>query len=178
MSATTPSPQFIHASALVIGEWGVLLRGAAGAGKSSLAQFLIDAGAQAGHFARLIGDDRIGLVRCGDWLIASAHPHIAGRIEFRGIGIRQVPHFPRAVLGLVIDLLPEPPARLPLPEESRTVILGATLPRLAAPARPDAAIRAGLLREALCQFKARTPPRERGESSTAAPIFAPKSMAD
>ena len=45
--AVVPLPSTIHASAVVIGETGVLIRGASGAGKSTLARSLIAAGAVA-----------------------------------------------------------------------------------------------------------------------------------
>lgn len=59
--ASTGDPQLVcvHGTAAVVGEAGVLIRGASGAGKSSLALALVDAAAARGLFARLVGDDRI-----------------------------------------------------------------------------------------------------------------------
>ena len=48
----------LHATALVVGESGVLLRGPSGAGKSSLALALIWAARERAVFAALIADDR------------------------------------------------------------------------------------------------------------------------
>jgi HPr kinase/phosphorylase len=49
----------IHASAVLVGARAVLIRGPAGAGKSSLAYALIRAADAGLPFARLVGDDRV-----------------------------------------------------------------------------------------------------------------------
>ncbi len=121
----------IHASAVVIGEAGLLIRGASGAGKSQLALALLAAARASGRFARLVGDDRIRLATSGGRLIAAPHPEIAGLVERRGLGLAPVAHEGAAVIRLVIDCLEEEPARLPEPEELVTQIAGVTLPRLA-----------------------------------------------
>jgi HPr kinase/phosphorylase len=99
-----PLPSTIHASAVVIGETGILIRGASGAGKSSLARSLIAAGELRGQHARLVGDDRIRLKAASGRLIAASHPEIAGKIETRGRGILEVAHEPAALIQLVVDL--------------------------------------------------------------------------
>ena len=48
----------VHASALVVGEAGVLIRGPSGSGKSSLALALLALADNRRSFVRLIGDDR------------------------------------------------------------------------------------------------------------------------
>jgi HPr kinase/phosphorylase len=123
----------IHGDALLIGENGVLLRGASGIGKSALTLTLVEFANARGVFARLIGDDRLELSARHGRLIARPHPTIAGLIEARGLGILSVPHEPAGVIRLVVDLIgagsPLAP-RLP-PEESRAIkICGILLPRL------------------------------------------------
>lgn len=118
-----------HATALVIGEKGVLLTGASGAGKSALAERLVAEARARGLFARLIGDDRIALAVEKGRLIASCHPAIQGRIERRGIGIIAVDSLEKAVLGGVVTL-EAAPARLPEPEARHVEIEGVRLPRL------------------------------------------------
>ncbi len=76
----------IHANALLLGSAGVLLRGPSGAGKSGLGLELIHLAQGRGLFARLIGDDRVALVRRHGRLVARPHPAIAGAIEERGRG--------------------------------------------------------------------------------------------
>lgn len=109
----------LHATAIVIHEAGVLIRGASGAGKSALALALIDFAHMRGAFACLVGDDRLRLCATHGRLIARGHPSIAGRIEQRGVGILSIPFVAAAVVRLIVDLVPPPDApRLPEPAEA------------------------------------------------------------
>jgi HPr kinase/phosphorylase len=122
----------LHASAVVIGEAGVLIFGPSGAGKSSLAFALIAAADHAGLFARLVGDDRIGIQSLGGRLIARGHPSILGKIERRGHGIFEMPFLSAAVVRLVIGLSPEDEVlpRYPEEEDVHIELAGVTLPFL------------------------------------------------
>ena len=51
----------IHASAVAIGEAGILIRGPSGCGKSSVARDLIFTAGLKSLFAALVGDDRINI---------------------------------------------------------------------------------------------------------------------
>ncbi len=126
----------VHASAVLAGARAVLIRGPPGAGKSRLA-FALLAAAQTGliPFARLIGDDRVHIESCHGRLLVRPAAALAGLIEVRGVGIRQVPHEPVGAVGLLIDLAAEDAARVP--EATDTVILGIALPQLAVAARAD-----------------------------------------
>jgi serine kinase of HPr protein (carbohydrate metabolism regulator) len=93
----------IHASAVVVGDRGVLVRGASGAGKSSLALALV---AAFGARAVLVADDRVALSAAGGRLVATAPAAIAGAMEVRGLGIIAAPHLSPAVIDLVVDLVP------------------------------------------------------------------------
>ncbi|HWG04096.1 MAG TPA: HPr kinase/phosphatase C-terminal domain-containing protein [Beijerinckiaceae bacterium] len=148
LTATEPSaPSAIHATAVAVGESGILIRGASGAGKSRLALAVIDEAHRRGLFARLIGDDRVTLTFSGGRLLAHAHPSIAGLIEERGAGILAVAHEASAVVRAVVDLADERSERSPrLPDaaEKSADIGGVPLPRLSLePSRPasDAAVR-------------------------------------
>lgn len=103
----------LHATCLVIGEAGVLLRGPSGAGKSTLARRLISAALRGGRYASLVGDDRVRLEAVAGRLIARPHPAIAGRLEVRGVGLTRVVHEPGAVVRLIVDCGTEPLDRLP-----------------------------------------------------------------
>lgn len=140
-----PAPPAIHATAVVVGETGVLLRGPSGAGKSALALALIEIGARRGLFARLVADDRVRLAAVGGRLLAAPHPAIAGRIERRGQGIEALPHLPRAVIGLVVDIAADAP-RLPEPADRRATIAGVEIDRMAVGGDPLAAAAAILAR--------------------------------
>ncbi|MGO9136009.1 MAG: HPr kinase/phosphorylase [Methylovirgula sp.] len=125
----------LHATAVVIGETGLLIRGPSGAGKSNLAHALIAYAAQIGQFGRLIGDDRILLSAANGRLIARGHGAALGMIELRGQGIVSMRFEPAAVLGFVIDLVaPEEALRYPDVNERQIELCGVKLRRLALPA--------------------------------------------
>ncbi len=79
----------VHASAVLVGEHGVLIRGASGSGKSSLVLGLIDRDPSS---TRLIADDRVHLDADRGRLVAAAPDTIAGKLEVRGQGIVEVAH--------------------------------------------------------------------------------------
>jgi serine kinase of HPr protein (carbohydrate metabolism regulator) len=121
----------IHASAVRIGDRGVLIRGPSGAGKSRLAFDLIVAG-RAGQIpdAVLVGDDRVHLdLRDGRLMVRPAEA-IEGLIEIRGLGIRRCAYVREACIGLVVDLSAADAERLPPPEALSIEIFGVKLPRI------------------------------------------------
>lgn len=124
----TPS---IHASAVLIGDRGVLIRGPSGSGKSRLAFDLILAG-RAGQLpaATLIGDDRVRLTARNGRLVVQGVPELAGMIEIRGLGIRTIGFADQAPVELVVDLSAPDADRLPLPEALKTLISGHEIPRI------------------------------------------------
>jgi len=129
----------VHASAVLVGARAVLIRGPSGAGKSRLALALIEA-ARTGtlRFARLVGDDRVHLEPANGRLLVRPAEPLAGLIEIRGVGIRQIDHEPSAVVGLVVDLAAADAERLPETERQHAVIAGINLPRLAIAAGDEA----------------------------------------
>lgn len=131
MSVEAATPVSIHASGVVIRESGIVIRGASGAGKSSLALALLDAAAQTALFGALIGDDRLLLSVFHGRLIARGHPAIYGQIEQRGVGILQISAEP-AVVRFVVDILP-PDQTLRYPEaiNPSVTLCGIDLPLLA-----------------------------------------------
>jgi serine kinase of HPr protein (carbohydrate metabolism regulator) len=131
---TDGSGASIHASAVVIGERAVLIRGESGTGKSRLAFDLILAG-RAGQIAetRLVADDRAKVrVRDGA-LIVEPVAELAGLIEVRGLGIRRCQFAAEAPVGLVIDLGASDSSRLPRPAALVTVIRGVEVARIPVP---------------------------------------------
>ena len=125
---TSPS---VHASAVLVGDRAVLIRGPSGSGKSRLAFELILAG-RSGQVpsAILVGDDRVRLDTSGGKLIVRPAPELAGLIEVRGLGIRRIEHIGEAPVGLVVDLGADDAARLPAAEALTTQIDGVELPRI------------------------------------------------
>jgi HPr kinase/phosphorylase len=121
----------VHASAVAVGDLGILIRGGSGAGKSRLAFDLILAGA-AGQIppVRLIGDDRVVLTGENGGLIAQPAPALVGLLEIRGLGVRRCSHIARAKVGLVVDLGAADGARLPEAGSLRTTVGDVVLPRI------------------------------------------------
>jgi serine kinase of HPr protein (carbohydrate metabolism regulator) len=120
----------IHATAIAIGEAGILIRGASGSGKSTLALALITLAGQAGRFARLVADDRTELAAAGDRLVARPVAPLEGIVERRGLGLTPEPSAGAVVVRLIVDLSPEEPARMPEPEDLVDSLVGVDLPRL------------------------------------------------
>ena len=129
-------PPTVHATAIVIGESGVLIRGASGAGKTSLAFALVDAARRSGRYAAFVADDRVALTTMNGRLVARCPETIAGLAERRGHGIEEVEHVSAAVIRLVADLVDAGMVvRLPEAVEEEVEIDGLRLPRQAIPAR-------------------------------------------
>ncbi len=138
-----PKAAYMHANALLIGETGLLVRGASGSGKSALTLRLVGWGKSNRSYARLIGDDRVALASRGGRLVARPHPAIAGLIEMRGVGLIRVDFEAAGVIRAVIDLAPpggQGHPRHPLSDSGSTQICGVSLPRCAAEIRDSAVV--------------------------------------
>ncbi|MFD1195809.1 HPr kinase/phosphorylase [Seohaeicola saemankumensis] len=117
----------LHATTVALHGAGVLIKGASGQGKSSLALHLMALG------AGLVADDRTCIWREdhgaeGGQIVADAPDVLRGRIEARGIGILGAAAVGPCRIGLIVDLDRTEEARLP---PFRTAeILGIALPLL------------------------------------------------
>jgi serine kinase of HPr protein (carbohydrate metabolism regulator) len=96
----------VHATALLIGDRGILITGVSGAGKTTLALALIERFAMPGRLSRLVGDDQLFASAKGGRLVCRAPASIAGLVEVHGIGPRAVPCEPALVVDLVLRLVP------------------------------------------------------------------------
>ena len=121
----------VHASAVLVGNRAVLIRGPSGSGKSRLAFDLILAG-RTGQLplAVLVGDDRVHLDTMAGELWVRPAAELAGLIEVRGLGIRRCDFVWEAVVGLVVDLAAADAERLPPPEVLEVRLNGVLLPRI------------------------------------------------
>jgi serine kinase of HPr protein (carbohydrate metabolism regulator) len=110
-----------QATCVAIGGRAMVIEGAPGSGKSSLALALIDRG------AALVGDDGVLLELRGERLWALPPPNIEGLLEIRNVGLVRM----RAVsapVALVLRLDREAPRHLEA--ASQTVLAGTALPVL------------------------------------------------
>jgi HPr kinase/phosphorylase len=126
----------LHATTIALNETAVLIRGASGSGKSSLAlQILETAGTGLRDHvlaASLVADDQTELVLRSGQLFASPPKALEGLIEVRGQGILKVAFLRELPLVLVVDLKPAASIeRLPDERDLWTEILGVALPRVA-----------------------------------------------
>lgn len=101
------SESIVHASCVSHQGRGLLILGAAGSGKSSLALEMM------AHGAMLVADDRTLLRLQGDGLVADCPEAIRGRIEARGVGILNARAAGQVPLALAVDLDRPEPERLP-----------------------------------------------------------------
>ena len=109
----------LHATTVSFDEKAIVLLGASGSGKSSLALQLMAIGAS------LVADDQTVLTRQAAQIIASCPPALQGLVEARGVGLLNVPHRHRAIVTLVVDLDQTETARLP--DHRQITILGLPL---------------------------------------------------
>ncbi len=111
---------------------GVLIIGASGTGKSSLALQMMALGAQ------LVADDRVNLTGQTDHIVAAEVLQIRGLIEARGIGLLRADAVGPVRLAYILDMDQPEPARLPKPTHIRVLrqtvplLRGAGVPNLAA----------------------------------------------
>ncbi|MEO1275475.1 MAG: serine kinase [Pseudomonadota bacterium] len=98
-AATGPAvPDPLHASAVALGERGLLILGPSGAGKTRLALELVALGAE------LVADDRVIVEAHEGQLWMRPAPALAGLLEIRGAGVLRHPHRAEAPLWLAVDL--------------------------------------------------------------------------
>lgn len=128
MTADEPS---MHASAVLVDDRVVLIRGPSGSGKSRLVFDLILA-SQAGQLpeAMLVGDDRVHLEARDGRLWVRPAPELAGLLEVRGLGIRRLDCATAGIVGLVVDLDAADAARMPAPDALQIMLSGVSIPRI------------------------------------------------
>lgn len=140
-------PVNLHATVVAISGQGILIRGAARSGKSSLALSLLRRAELLGREAALVSDDQVFIETAGDGVEAVAPPSIRGLIEISGVGIIETASIDRVRLHLVVELaVPEAIERMP--ETRTTEIAGIALWRITLPAR-HAALGADILHSLL-----------------------------
>lgn len=122
MSPTSAAAGFpLHATAIVVGETGILFIGSSGSGKSSTAFACLRAAKARGWNAALVADDSTFLKLQAGRCIASCPQPIKGLLELRGSGVVELRQVDRAMMHLAVSVEePSPKTRLPPNEESIT----------------------------------------------------------
>lgn len=100
----------MHATTVAIGDFGILIEGPSGSGKSSLALQLMALG------AGLVADDRTELWSENKTIWARAPATLPNAIEARGIGLLPLDLIEKAPIQLVVDLAQAETERLPKPK--------------------------------------------------------------
>jgi serine kinase of HPr protein (carbohydrate metabolism regulator) len=119
----------MHATALVVGDRGILIRGASGSGKTALALALAARAGASGRFAALVADDQVLLEARRGRLVCLAPATIAGLVEVRGRSPQAVAFEPVAIVDLIVSLV-EPADAPRYREERLEAILGIGTPSL------------------------------------------------
>jgi len=133
----------VHADCVLLGTCGVLIRGSAGSGKSSLTDTLIEAARLKGHLGLLVADDYVHLKNVSGRLLARVPETIRGKMEVRGVGLVEVGYTSVAHISLVVDLVPMSRLdRLPEAPLLETCLEGVQVAHMRCPENdPDASLR-------------------------------------
>jgi serine kinase of HPr protein (carbohydrate metabolism regulator) len=101
-----PDARNLHASAVVLGDRGVLITGPSGSGKTLLALELVERWRGRGALARLVADDQLFVAPRAGRLLAWTPASTAGSAEARFDGPFRLAHEGACVVDLVVDLVP------------------------------------------------------------------------
>jgi HPr kinase/phosphorylase len=147
MKESPDMAQSIHGTAIAFSDFGVLIQGPPGSGKSSLALQLID---QTGYGlgtiplkTELVSDDQVVIEPQTDCLILSPPPALAGLLEIRGYGILKTPFRTSVRLKLIATLNDVTKLqRLPEEQDQTVTLHSVRVPVLRLPANdPSSAAR-------------------------------------
>ncbi|MEM1139986.1 MAG: aldolase [Pseudomonadota bacterium] len=124
MGEAPNEPVCLHATAVAIDGFAVLLRGGSGSGKSDLALRLIDGGAS------LVADDQVVLAADPPVVRCSPPEALTGLLEVRGVGIVACEHRAEVPIALIVDLVPREAVDRH-PDARFETLLGIGVPKLA-----------------------------------------------
>ncbi len=135
--AMTPDPggslseMIVHGTCVALGTSAALIRGSSGDGKSDLALRFLSLPQDAAGEAKLVADDQVCLSVKNESLTATPPTNLAGLLEVRGLGIRQVPFIATARVVVVCDLVDRRDVpRMPPDPWDQATLAGITVPVL------------------------------------------------
>lgn len=126
-------PRNLHATAVLIGDRGILIMGPSGVGKTTLALALLDHFTGLGGFARLVSDDQIFVSVAGGRLVCNAPASIEGFAEVPGIGPQDIDFERSAVIDLCLELIEGETERFQ--EQASLTIESVSIPKIGVPSR-------------------------------------------
>jgi len=119
----------IHATAILLGDRGILITGRSGAGKTTLALALVRECRSRGRFAALVADDQLFVSARGGRLLCSVPVSITGLAEIYGLGPQAIQAEPSMVVDLVVRLVPDAVAPR-FQDEAVEQLAGCDVPRI------------------------------------------------
>lgn len=119
----------MHATALLVGDRGIIVLGASGSGKTTFALTLVAQARAAGLFSRIVADDQVFAEPRNGRLLCKVPAPIAGLSEVYGVSPVPTRHEPRAVIDLVVRLVPQAEAPR-YGEFVHEIVMGVPLPLL------------------------------------------------
>ncbi len=126
-----------HCTVVSLNGIGVMLTGASGSGKTSLAFSLIESMRPREGRGLLVADDQTILVPENGVLLATAPPTIKGKAEVYGLGVVTMPSCDEVQIRIVAQLLPAMEIER-LPNSSEISFAGIDIPRIDVPSNDDA----------------------------------------
>jgi len=126
-----------HCTCITINKTGIMIEGASGTGKTSLALGVMEAAQNRGVEAKLVCDDQAMITARDNALWARVPESIVGKVELHGFGIVDVTHIEQCRIDLVCKLVDQDKITR-LPQRRECTLLGVGIEYIEAPAQHEA----------------------------------------
>jgi len=125
-----------HACALEINNFGMLIKGKSGSGKTSLMLGLLEYCSLRDLNAFMIADDQVLLTCNQNDLVATAPEVTAGMVELRGYGIIKRNNKPFCKIGLIVEIIEDEKIDR-MPQQKYQILETQKLPLIEVPQRHE-----------------------------------------